>query len=110
MNTVTRYFTKQCTNCPSVNVCATFERATSKQLSPMCCCMCNCVWEEPIKTYVYHPESESVALVTNQKELEVSLYQGCIEVSEYFCTMVELGLYDEIDFEYEKQLRMEGDE
>ena len=110
MQTVTRYFTKQCTNCPSVNVCATFERATSKQLSPMCCCMCNCVWEEPIRAYVFDPAERSAWAVTDQLDLDVCLVHGCIEVSEYFCTMVELGMYDEIDFEYERQLRMEGDE
>jgi hypothetical protein len=89
-------------------MCATFERGTSKQLSPMCCCMCNCVWEEPILAYVYHPESDSAFKVTSQKELDDCLSYGCDQVSEYFCTMVELGLYDEIDFEYETQLRMEG--
>jgi hypothetical protein len=75
MPTITRYFTKQCTHCPSVNVCATFERGTSKQLSPMRCCMCNCVWEP---------------------------------VSEYYQTMVDLGLEDEIDLEYEKKLMGKG--
>ncbi len=102
MITSTRYFTKQCRSCPSTNVYAFFERGTTKQVSEYRCCMCNEVWEEvQFRKWVYHPESDSALEVNTEKELQQCLDQGCLEVSEYYAAMVDLGLHDEIDFEYE---------
>lgn len=109
MNTTVRYFTKQCRHCPSVNICATFERGTSTQLSPMRCCMCDHVWEEvQFRKWVYHPESDSAVEVNTEYDLEQCLNEGCNEVSEYYATMVDLGLESEIDHEYEQQLRTQS--
>lgn len=108
MITITRYFTKQCRHCPSTDICALFERGTSNRVSDYRCCMCDCVWEEPqFRKWVYHDESDSAMEVNTDAELQDALNYGCLEVSEYYATMVDLGLWDEIDFEYEKNWRME---
>lgn len=108
MITVTRYFTKQCRHCIGTNVYALFERGTSNRVSEYRCCDCNQVWEKPRK-WVYHPESDSAFEVHNSNELLDALMRGCNECSEYYATMVDLGLWDEIDFEYETKLRMEDE-
>lgn len=108
--TVTRYFTKQCHNCPSTNIYAVYERGTSNRVSEYRCCDCNCVWEEvQFRKWVYHPESDCAFEVNTENQLNQCLSLGCDEVSEYYATMVELGLQGEIDFEYETKLRMEDE-
>lgn len=111
MITVTRYFTKQCRHCISTNVYALFERGTSNRVSEYRCCDCNEVWvEAQFRKWVYHPESDCAFEVNTDDELQHCLNQGCSEVSEYYATMVDLGLHDEIDFEYETKMRMDSDE
>jgi hypothetical protein len=51
--------------------------------------------------YVWHAESDCAFPVYSEEEAQRCCDQGAEMVSEYFCTMVELGLYELIDHEWD---------